>query len=213
MSDITNPHDKFFKETFGQPEIARDFLAHYLPAQILPLLDLSQIELEKESFIDPELQEHFSDLLYSAPLVDGKGLVFIYLLMEHKSYFDSLTPLQLLGYMVRFWERRIRQGEKSLEPIIPLVLYHGRERWAGSQRLGDLYQGPHELRPYLPDFTYQLTDLSRHSDEEIKGEVLTQIALRLFHAIFDPQLGQQLPSPKFLCSFGGWQTRKRHYNI
>ncbi len=49
MSDITNPHDKFFKETFSQPEIARDFLANYLPEAVRPLLDLSQIKLEKDS--------------------------------------------------------------------------------------------------------------------------------------------------------------------
>ena len=95
--------------------------------------------------------------------------------------------------MVRFWERRQRQGQKTLEPIIPLLLYHGRERWIGSQRLSDLYTGPEELRLYLPDFTYQLTDLSHYSTEGIKGEAMTQIALRLFHAIFDPTLASQLP--------------------
>jgi predicted transposase/invertase (TIGR01784 family) len=193
MSDITNPHDKFFKETFTQPEVARDFLANYLPPHILPLLDLSQIELEKESFIDPELQEHFSDLLYSVPLVGRSELLFIYILLEHKSYPDPLTPLQLLGYMVRFWERRVRQGSKTLDALLPLVLYHGRERWSGSQRLSDLYNGPEEFRLYLPDFAYQLSDFSRYSNEEIKGEVMTQIVLRLFHAIFDPQLSRQLP--------------------
>lgn len=193
MSDITNPHDKFFKETFSQPEIARDFLANYLPEAVRPLLDLNQLKLEKDSFVDPQLLEHFSDLLYGVPLAEGEGTVFVYLLLEHKSYFDPLTPLQILGYMVRFWERRGREGQKTLEPIIPLVLYHGRERWQGSQRLGDLYTGPEELRLYLPDFTYQLTDLSRHNSETIKGEVMTQIALRLFRTIFDPTLAHQLP--------------------
>ena len=193
MSDIINPHDKFFKETFTQPEIARDFLANYLPPTVLPLLDLNQIKLEKESFIDPRLQEHFSDLLYSVPLANDVGMVFVYLLLEHKSYYDPFTPLQILGYMVRFWERRQRQGQKTLEPIIPLLLYHGRERWIGSQRLSGLYTGPEELRLYLPDFTYQLTDLSHYSTEGIKGEAMTQIALRLFHAIFDPTLASQLP--------------------
>ena len=193
MSDIINPHDKFFKETFTQPEVARDFLANYLPTSILPLLDLNQIKLQKDSFIDSQLQEHFSDLLYSVPLATGEGTIFVYLLLEHKSYFDPLTPLQILGYMMRFWERRGREGQKMLEPIIPLVLYHGRERWQGSQQLSDLYAGPEELRLYLPNFTYQLTDLSHYSTETIKGEAITQIALKLFRAIFDPNLAHQLP--------------------
>ncbi|PIX37508.1 MAG: hypothetical protein COZ57_33975, partial [Armatimonadetes bacterium CG_4_8_14_3_um_filter_66_20] len=29
---LANPHDRFFKQAFGQPEAARDFLLHYLPA-------------------------------------------------------------------------------------------------------------------------------------------------------------------------------------
>lgn len=34
MSDLTNPHDRFFKETFGRIEVARDFFAHYLPETV-----------------------------------------------------------------------------------------------------------------------------------------------------------------------------------
>jgi len=30
MSDISNPHDKFFKETFTRLELARDFFANYI---------------------------------------------------------------------------------------------------------------------------------------------------------------------------------------
>jgi hypothetical protein len=28
MSDLGNPHDRFFKEAFSRPEVARDFLAY-----------------------------------------------------------------------------------------------------------------------------------------------------------------------------------------
>jgi hypothetical protein len=30
MSELRNPHDRFFRETFSRPEIARDFLQNYL---------------------------------------------------------------------------------------------------------------------------------------------------------------------------------------
>ncbi|MCP5019793.1 MAG: Rpn family recombination-promoting nuclease/putative transposase, partial [Ketobacter sp.] len=29
--DLTNPHDKFFKNIFSRQDAARDFLQHYLP--------------------------------------------------------------------------------------------------------------------------------------------------------------------------------------
>jgi len=32
MSDLATPHDAFFKVTFGDKDVARDFLRHYLPA-------------------------------------------------------------------------------------------------------------------------------------------------------------------------------------
>ena len=29
MADITNPHDRFFKEVLSREEVARDFMLHY----------------------------------------------------------------------------------------------------------------------------------------------------------------------------------------
>ena len=50
---IRNPHDAFFRQVFGQPEVAADFLANYLPANVRAHLDLSQVELQQDSFLDP----------------------------------------------------------------------------------------------------------------------------------------------------------------
>jgi predicted transposase/invertase (TIGR01784 family) len=193
MSEITNPHDKFFKETFGQIHIARDFLRHYLPAPVLAQLHLNQMQAEKETFIDPELREHFSDLLFSVPRNDKRGLAFVYFLFEHKSFTDIWTSLQLLGYIVRFWEREVRQKAKTLSPVIPLVIYHGKDKWKGSQQLSDLYAGPEELKLYLPVFTYPVYDFSHLSDEEIQGETELQINLLILRHIFDGQLAEKLP--------------------
>ncbi|MEV9641495.1 Rpn family recombination-promoting nuclease/putative transposase [Mammaliicoccus sciuri] len=38
---IQNPHDKFFKESMGNAEVAKDFLANYLPESVLQIIDLS----------------------------------------------------------------------------------------------------------------------------------------------------------------------------
>ncbi len=84
MSEVSNPHDVFFKEVFSRTDVAVDFLAHYLPPEVVKALDLQSLELVKDSFVDPELQEHFSDLLYRIKLKRG-GRAFIYLLLEHKS--------------------------------------------------------------------------------------------------------------------------------
>ena len=59
-----NPHDRFFKELFARQENARDLLQLYLPPDLVALLDLSSLEITRDSFIDPNLQSHFSALLY-----------------------------------------------------------------------------------------------------------------------------------------------------
>lgn len=59
MSDLSNPHDKFFKEAFSRLEVARDFLAQQLPPAVLDHIALDTLELQKDTFVDPELAEHF----------------------------------------------------------------------------------------------------------------------------------------------------------
>src|SRR5215813_2862601 len=109
MTDLTNPHDRFFKELLARPETATDFLVNYLPPEIVALLDLSVPELAKDSFIDEELRQHFSDLLYRVKLRSGDD-AFVYILFEHKSTPDGWTAFQLLRYEVRIWETERRNG-------------------------------------------------------------------------------------------------------
>ncbi|MCZ7673075.1 MAG: Rpn family recombination-promoting nuclease/putative transposase [Chloroflexi bacterium] len=104
--------------------MARDFFAHYLPPSVADTLKLDSLTLQSGSFIDSDLQEQFADLLYQVDAQDGT-LAYLYLLLEHKSYPDPLTPFQLLRYMVRIWERDM-QASEPLRPIIPTVVYHGR---------------------------------------------------------------------------------------
>lgn len=89
-SIIENPHDKFFKETLGNIEVAKSFLHHYLPSEITKMVDRDTLYPEKDSFIDEELKERFSDLLFSANISGRAG--YTYFLFEHKSYPDKQSP-------------------------------------------------------------------------------------------------------------------------
>ncbi|MBT6504150.1 MAG: transposase, partial [Deltaproteobacteria bacterium] len=44
MSEISNPHDKFFKEVFTSRNGAEEFLRNYLPENVVGLLDLDSLE-------------------------------------------------------------------------------------------------------------------------------------------------------------------------
>lgn len=103
MDKINHPHDHFFQHTFAISEVVTDFLNLYLPTEVRQLLDLTTLELTKDSFVDEALQDHFSDLLYKLRLQNGT-MARVYLLFEHKSYPAELVAFQLLRYMVRIPE-------------------------------------------------------------------------------------------------------------
>ncbi|HIQ04559.1 MAG TPA: hypothetical protein EYH31_02555, partial [Anaerolineae bacterium] len=71
MPEIANPHDRFFKQMISHRQAARDFIRYYLPAEVVRLLNLSTLEASKDTFVDPDLRAHFSDLLYRIGLRDG----------------------------------------------------------------------------------------------------------------------------------------------
>jgi hypothetical protein len=168
------PHDTFFRQLLAQPETAADFVKNYLPADVVAMLDLTQLQPEKETFVDARLRKHFSDLLYSVPLKSG-GKVFLYLLFEHKSQPDKQARLQLLRYMVRIWEQEWRK-KRQLSPIVPILFYHGQEKWSYSTEFADLIESPEALKQYTPHFRHLLTDLSAYSDEQVVGEVWLRVS-------------------------------------
>ena len=120
MPLINHPHDRFFKETMQDLETAQDFLANYLPQDILQLIDLDSLSLQKDSFIEKELREAFSDILYKASIKGREA--YLYFLFEHKSSLVKTTALQLLKYMVKIWEQKTdKEKAASLPIIIPQI--------------------------------------------------------------------------------------------
>jgi len=190
---LANPHDRFFKQAFGQPEAARDFLLHYLPAKVVAVLDVDRPEPIPATFVDAELREHFADLVYRVRRRDG-GPAWVYVLFEHKSAPEPLTPLQVLRYQVRGWEYQLKEGE-ALCPILPVVVYHGAETWTVGECFLDLFglDATDPLAAYQPDFRYHLCDLSRYSDDELRGGVMLHAALLTMKYIFRDELHDRLP--------------------
>jgi predicted transposase YdaD len=96
-SRVVSPHDKVFKTAYSDLENARSLLSDRLPDKVLKLVDLNALEISKDNFIEKELAGYYSDLLYKVNMTDGnRG--FIYVLFEHKSYYDRFVHLQLLEY-------------------------------------------------------------------------------------------------------------------
>ncbi len=143
-----------------------------------------------ECHIDEGLKEGYSDLLFKANINNREG--YLYLLFEHKSYPSRDVAFQLLKYMVRIWDTKI--GETGLLPvIIPLVVYHGKGGWNIKPTLGEMILGydefPQDIRALIPNYQYLPFDLSRFTDEEIKGAVITRITVMIMRDIHRKGIG------------------------
>jgi len=189
MTEISNPHDKFFKEVFTRKASTEEFLRHYLPENVVGLLDLDSLEYTKDTFVDRHLKEYFSDLLLKLYLKDGSP-GYVYILFEHKSYQEPLIAFHILRYMVKIWEKK---NEPGFPVIIPIALYHGKTRWRVGLNFRDLFDSPEEIASYIPDFQYLLWDASGYSDEEIKGGAVLRVALLVLKYIFREDLREHLP--------------------
>ncbi|MBC8072562.1 MAG: Rpn family recombination-promoting nuclease/putative transposase, partial [Deltaproteobacteria bacterium] len=82
----SRPHDALFRSAFEQPAHAAGTLRHVLSADLAAAVDWRTLRLEPGSFVDPELADHHTDLLFSARL--GGAAALIYVLLEHQSTAD-----------------------------------------------------------------------------------------------------------------------------
>jgi hypothetical protein len=48
MTEITNPHDRLFKEIWSRRESAQDFFRNYLPEEVLDAIDLNTLLICKD---------------------------------------------------------------------------------------------------------------------------------------------------------------------
>lgn len=217
---IQNPHDRFFKETFGNVAVAKDFLNNYLPQNIIKIIDVDTLEPQKDSFINEELQESFSDLLFKADI--NKSEAYIYFLFEHKSYISKDIAFQLLKYIIEIWEAKTKK-EKTYElpMIIPLVIYHGKDSWNIKTSLGQMITGfeqfPQDIKKYALNYEYLIYNLSRYTDEEIKGEVQLKIIFTTLRDIFTKDrnglLESILRATKYLQELEDKQTGIEYFEI
>lgn len=62
--------------------MAGDFLANYLPEKIVKHIDLDRLKIQSGSFVDRDLQEHYSDVLYEVGVKEDKIMTIAQELFE-----------------------------------------------------------------------------------------------------------------------------------
>jgi predicted transposase/invertase (TIGR01784 family) len=182
MSTISNPHDKFFKESFSRLELLQGFIEEVFPSEIKQKINLNSLQLTNASFTDAYLSEHFADLVYQAEF--GSKKVLITILFEHKSYLEDFPQKQLLRYMTNVWIEEEKQNKKPYV-VIPVVIYHGKSTWK-KHPMKHYFGNPSEdLLRFIPDFDYILFSLNSFEDYQIanfKNTFLSMTAMLLKHS-------------------------------
>ncbi|MGC4118293.1 MAG: Rpn family recombination-promoting nuclease/putative transposase [Myxococcales bacterium] len=171
-------HDEYFKALMVQPGTAGTLLRERLPRALAALLEPGEPELLPGSYVDPELRQSHSDLLFRMALRGG-GSLYVYCLVEHKSSPDPRIGWQLLRYLTRIWERLDRKNKRrgKLPPIVPLVVYHGREKWSAPKRFTVMVDAPPEMLPVLLDFPYGFVDLHTMDEQALSKNVVLRVGL------------------------------------
>ncbi len=167
-NDKTNitSHDAFFKSSFSYPDVAQTYIRSFLPLSLVKNLDLDKMTLCETSYISSDLKEHFSDLVWNCPCRNQN--IKITFLFEHKSSPVRFPHIQLLRYMTGIWESQLKtKGIKYLDPVVPIIVYNGRQKWKVKALTSYFGNIDTELIQFLPNFKYQLTDLHRLEDEKL----------------------------------------------
>lgn len=173
----TSPHDALFKAAFGRVDIARSEFELVLPPEVRGRLDLATLELSAGSFVDEELRHLHSDLLYTVRTKSQREAL-VYVLFEHQSSFDPRMPFRLLRYVVRVWERWLRDHPEtsSLPIVVPVLLHHGAAMWQAAPDLAPMIDADPELldavRPFQPLFRFFVDDLAALSLEQLSSRAL-----------------------------------------
>lgn len=193
MQKLNNPHDRFFKDSFSRKDVVKNFIQEYIPPDLTKQIDLNSLEIQKDSFIDNELSASFSDILYKINIADESG--FLYLLFEHKSFFDRWTTFQILKYEIKIWElfRKQNPDAEKIPIIIPIIIYHGSKILNETTIFSSLFASITNTIQYIPKFDFQLMDLSSIPENQLRGEILLRVHFLVQKHINNPDLIDELP--------------------
>jgi predicted transposase/invertase (TIGR01784 family) len=161
-----------------------DFFKKTIPFELAKQIDWENILFGKENFVGLEWDESRTDQLYRLPLKTGSE-IFIYILFEHKSYYDPKIYIQLLEYISKIYRWQI-ENEKELKIVLPFVFYHGEKDWDlgfSFQEMFDWEKLPQDLLLFIPNFKIQLFELKPQAKEFETENLALYLFLRLIQII------------------------------
>jgi hypothetical protein len=145
-----------------------------LPKETIPYLNLDRLKVVERQKSDDVFKALSADVVYRVPIKGTKEHVNFFVVMEHKSFQDYHTIIQLWGYVYRIcfqeWQVAMERGESKtkywLPPIVAIIVYHGETAFKGATELADMFVSLPGLEPHLPRLQAVLFDLSSIDDDD-----------------------------------------------
>ncbi len=160
-------HDQIFRKAMENPLVAHEFLNAHLPKHIKALIDFPSLKFENTSFIEQNLRDSISDVLFSAKFDSKDG--YLFLLIEHQSSADHFMAYRMFKYLINICDRYLilNPKTKTLPLVYPLIFYNGTEKYNVPRNLWDLFEDSKLARSsWIND--YQLVNVHEIPDEQLK---------------------------------------------
>ncbi|KJV81410.1 putative permease [Rickettsia hoogstraalii str. RCCE3] len=167
-------HDALIRKAFENPIVAKEFFEMHLPRQIKAMFSSHSLKMEKESFVEANLQHSISDILFSAKFKDETG--YLWILLEHQSTPDHFMAFRLFKYMTDIAARHLTLNPKSkhLPFVYPLIFYNGKKKYNAPKNIWDLCQHK-ELMQDIWTKDHQVINVHDIPDEELKQRAFAGI--------------------------------------
>lgn len=106
---------------------AKSFVKLYLDPVLLKRCNLDSLVIDTGSYVDNDLRERFSDVLYKLDFKDNSSCIYVYIMVEHQSSAQKLMPLRILRYQLEIIQKHVDKYkiEGDLPLVVPLVFYNG----------------------------------------------------------------------------------------
>ncbi|MNW46515.1 putative transposase [compost metagenome] len=179
MSSDVNPetvhqrHDTSYRFLLSSKKLFVELLRSFINKGWVQAVDEEHVQEISHSFVLQDFKRQEADLVYRVKL-NGQDVVF-YLLLEMQSSVDFRMPYRLLLYQVEIWRYLLQNEEDALSnrktfqlpPIVPIVLYNGKQKWSAEQEFRKLLANEDLFGSELLNFEYLLIDVARYTEEEL----------------------------------------------
>ena len=202
-------NDTTFKRVFSYQIMVRELLdwfvgRHRGGRQLVDSLDLSKLRRAHEQTVAGtrgDLHRFAGDVVWEVPFgqspdPDPKAWLELVLLGEFQRTPDHLMPLRVRNYVdchhmdaLRAGERRFGASDR-LPPVLPIVIYTGRQKWTAARRVVDLVSPVAGRSPEAVDLSarqsglfagdgYLLLDIHRLGPDDFQGDNAASLLMEL----------------------------------